>query len=77
MHTANIKIVKLEQKYWCQNNLMRKSLPWVTADTFDVSISSIHDSMASFHNILRIVILCFVNFFPCDLFFSSLGIIGI
>lgn len=48
MNTENIKIVKLEQKYWHQNNLVGRSLPWVTADTFDVSISSIHDSMASF-----------------------------
>lgn len=68
MHTANIKMMKLKQKYLCQNyNVLEASLPWVTPDHFRVSISSI--SVAQLYpseNILRIGILHSFHFiFVC------------
>lgn len=48
MQTDNIKTVKLEQKYLCQNDLMEASLPWVIPDPFCVAISSISGSVVFF-----------------------------
>lgn len=33
MKTKNKKMVKQEQKYWCHNNWMEASLPWVIPDS--------------------------------------------
>lgn len=48
METDNIKTVKLEQKYLCQNDSVEASLPWVIPDPFWVAVSSISGSVVSF-----------------------------
>lgn len=34
MNTENINMVKPEQKYWCQGNVIKANLPWLIPDPY-------------------------------------------